>query len=205
MTKGSSRPLRGGIRPPVGRRSAADDRKRLGLSPAGHARSSGRSRDRTTTKGSRRATAHAAPFSPLLLDVNVLVALAWPNHQFHALARNRLESARDPWATCALTQLGFIRLSSNPAVVGVSKTPADAAALLARFLEDPHHIYLDALPAPAESPCLEGFVRILGSKQVTDWYLLSLAEQQSARFVTFDSRLAGLARAADAIEILGAS
>jgi hypothetical protein len=27
----------------------------------------------------------------LLLDVNVLLALAWPNHQFHAAATHRLE------------------------------------------------------------------------------------------------------------------
>src|SRR5512137_2417140 len=89
--------------------------------------------------------------SPMLLDVNVLVALAWPNHQFHRLARGRLERSREPWATCALTQLGFIRLSSNPAVVGISKTPLEAAALLAQFLRDPQHVYLDSLPAPAAS------------------------------------------------------
>ena len=31
----------------------------------------------------------------LLLDVNVLLALAWPNHQFHATATRRLERSRD--------------------------------------------------------------------------------------------------------------
>ena len=138
----------------------------------------------------------------MLLDVNVLVALAWPNHQFHRLARSRLERAREPWATCALTQLGFIRLSSNPAVVGISKTPLEAAALLAQFLRDPQHVYLDSLPAPAASPCLDGFGRILGSKQVTDWYLVSLAAQRGARFITFDFRLTNLAPS-NQIEILG--
>jgi uncharacterized protein len=141
----------------------------------------------------------------MLLDVNVLVALAWPNHQFHRVAQRRLERAREPWATCALTQLGFIRLSSNPAVVGISKTPLDAAVLLAQFLRDRQHVYLESLPAPAVSPCLDGFGRILGSKQVTDWYLLSLAEQRGAKFVTFDSRLANLASSTDRIEILGAA
>jgi len=63
---------------------------------------------------------------PLLLDVNALLALAWPNHQFHDAVVERLE--RQPaslWATCALTQLGFVRLSSNPKVVEVRKNAAE--------------------------------------------------------------------------------
>ena len=56
----------------------------------------------------------------LLLDVNVLLAIAWPNHQFFPTARKRLESHRGRWATCALTELGFIRLSAQPA----SRRPA---------------------------------------------------------------------------------
>ena len=34
------------------------------------------------------------------------------------------------WATCALTQLGFLRLSSNPAYTSAHATPREAAALL---------------------------------------------------------------------------
>ena len=84
----------------------------------------------------------------LLPDVNVLVAMAWPNHQFHLSAVHRLESSRNPWATCALTQLGFIRLSSNPAAVGSRKSPAEAAALLTLMVEDARHVFLEALPSP---------------------------------------------------------
>jgi uncharacterized protein len=83
----------------------------------------------------------------LLLDVNVLLALAWPNHQFHAAASQRLESSREHWATCALTQLGFIRLSSNPAAVATAKTPAEAARLLSLMVRDPLHVYLKSLRA----------------------------------------------------------
>ncbi|HZT29574.1 MAG TPA: hypothetical protein VFA33_06825 [Bryobacteraceae bacterium] len=38
----------------------------------------------------------------LLLDVNVLLAIAWPNHQFHLTAIAAL-SSQNRWATCALT------------------------------------------------------------------------------------------------------
>jgi predicted nucleic acid-binding protein len=75
--------------------------------------------------------------SLLLLDVNVLLALAWPNHQFHVASLRALQSRRDRWATCALTQLGFIRLSSNPAAIPTAKGPAEAAALLEAMVADP--------------------------------------------------------------------
>jgi hypothetical protein len=128
----------------------------------------------------------------LLLDVNVLVALAWPNHQFHAAAIRRLERSRDRWASCALTELGFIRLSSNPAAVTPAKRPAEAAALLKMLKQDPLHVYLDSLPSPAGDKVMGGFERIFGSKQVTDAYLLALARQHRARLLTFDARLRAL-------------
>jgi uncharacterized protein len=138
----------------------------------------------------------------LLLDVNVLLALAWPNHQFHAAATQRLESAPERWATCALTQLGFIRLSSNPAAVTTAKTPAEAASLLAMMVRDPLHVYLKSLPAPSEGPYIRAFERVLGSKQVTDAYLLSLAHHHKAKLMTFDARLRAAARSDEELEVL---
>lgn len=139
--------------------------------------------------------------NPLFLDVNVLFALAWPNHQFHVAAIRRLESSRAEWATCALTELGFIRLSSSPVAAPSHKSPAEAALMLASMTQDPLHIYFDSLPSPARSP--RAFERILGSKQVTDFYLLSLARQHAAIFLTFDSKLNGLAGAETQVEVLG--
>ena len=138
----------------------------------------------------------------LLLDVNVLLALAWPNHQFHAAALRRLESGRDRWATCALSQLGFIRLSSNPAAVPAAKTPAEAATLLAAMVKDPLHVYLKSLSAPCDEESIQIFERILGSRQVTDAYLLRLARQHRAKLITFDTKLNALARNEEEIEVL---
>jgi hypothetical protein len=129
----------------------------------------------------------------LLLDVNVLLALAWPNHQFHAAATRRLERSRDRWATCALTELGFIRLSSNPAAVAPAKTPAEAAALLGVLTDDPLHVFLESLPSPVGEEFRASVSGILGSRQVTDAYLLLLAHRSGAVFVTFDTRLRALA------------
>lgn len=138
-----------------------------------------------------------ASSSLLLLDVNVLMALAWPNHQFHAEVSELMTEAEQPWATCAITQLGFIRLSSNPAAVGIAKSPADAAALLSLMVQHPQHQYLDSLPAPTSVE----FDRILGSKQVTDAYLVWLAEHHGAKLLTFDSRLKGLGASCDVLAL----
>jgi toxin-antitoxin system PIN domain toxin len=138
----------------------------------------------------------------LLLDVNVLLAIAWPNHQFHAAAIAAL-SSRKRWATCALTQLGFIRLSSNPAAIPTAKSPHEAAGLLARLIGDSFHLYLDSLPAPSSEDWRDGFATLLGHQQVTDAYLLRLAAANEAVLVTFDRRLESVAGAKPRVVVLG--
>src|SRR5207247_10161886 len=51
-----------------------------------------------------------------LLDTNLLIALLWPGLVQHEaalkwFARNRARG----WATCPMTQAGFVRIVSNPA------------------------------------------------------------------------------------------
>lgn len=47
-----------------------------------------------------------------LIDVNALLALAWPT-PMHAVAEDWFFAlGRTAWATCTVTELGFIRLSS---------------------------------------------------------------------------------------------
>lgn len=145
-----------------------------------------------------------ASSSLLLLDVNVLLALAWPNHPFHAAASRRFEGSKERWATCAITQLGFIRISSSPAAIPAAKSPAEAARLLAAMVSDPFHVYLDMLPAPVSKGFIPGLQQILGSKQVTDAYLLFLARRHRATLLTFDLRLKALAGSALGTEILTA-
>jgi predicted nucleic acid-binding protein len=77
-----------------------------------------------------------------LADVNVLLALAWPNHQFHRPARSWFGSRSGPWLTCALTELAFIRLSSNPAFTPHAKTPLEATLLLDAMTRHPDHAFL---------------------------------------------------------------
>jgi toxin-antitoxin system PIN domain toxin len=124
----------------------------------------------------------------LLLDVNALMALAWPTHQFHTAVVTRLERRPVPrWATCALTQLGFVRLSSNPKIVETRKTPAEVVGLLTALTGDERHVYLETLPA---LPDIAGVFRgLLGHQQVTDAYLLGVAAAGGATLLTLDRRV----------------
>ena len=139
--------------------------------------------------------------SCLLLDVNALMALAWPNHQHHRAVVARLDRPPAPeWATCALTQLGFVRLSSNPTVVGVRRTPAQALNLLGELVADPQHCYLTPLPTLLE--VTRHFHHLLGHQQVTDAYLLAVAAAHKAVLLTLDRRLAPPAGSGADVEVV---
>lgn len=128
----------------------------------------------------------------------MLLALAWLNHQFHAAAVRRMERSTGRWATCALTQLSFIRLSSNPAAFPSATTPAEAA-LLAEVVADSQHVLVDTLP-PAVSFNMWG--KILGHQQMTDAYLLMVAKAAGTSLLTFDQRLRLLAGSEGRVETL---
>ena len=122
---------------------------------------------------------------PALLDTNVLLALAWPNHQHHAETHKWFGAqSRHGWATCALTQLGFIRLSANPAYTPAAVSPQEAASLLERLLRhESHHFW----PCPAaSSPAI--YSRTLGHQQTNDAYLVEVVRRHKGRLVTLDRR-----------------
>ena len=135
-----------------------------------------------------------------LLDVNVLLALAWPNHQFHASASRRMAGARR-WATCALTELSFIRLSCTRAVVGEVKTPIEASVLLGALTAASGHEFWGQAPSPGKIGI--AWEHVPGAAQTTDAYLLALARAHRALLLTFDRRLLALAGAGE-VEVLGA-
>lgn len=135
-----------------------------------------------------------------VLDTNVLLALAWPNHQHHAKAHAWFgKNARSGWATCAFTQLGFIRLSSNPAYTPGSVTPAEAAALLSELTTHRSHRFWPSPPA-AKSAI---FIRALGHQQVNDAWLVEVARKNRGRLVTLDTRLPVHAGASGVVEVIG--
>ncbi len=131
-----------------------------------------------------------------LLDVNVLVALAWPAHVHHRAAHVWWAGkSRARWATCAVTQLGFVRVSSNPAFSPDALSPTQALEALEASTSHASHEFLAELPEAAGlSPALRAALK--GHQQVTDAYLLALSARHKARLVTFDAGIASLAKAA---------
>ncbi len=121
-----------------------------------------------------------------LLDTNVLLALAWPNHQHHLPAHGWFAAqAKKGWATCAFTQLGFIRLSSNPAYTANAVSPPEAATLLQQWTRlKGHHFWSSPV---ANDPAI--YVRALGHQQVNDAWLVEVARRNTGRLVTLDTRL----------------
>ena len=121
-----------------------------------------------------------------LLDVNVLVALAWPNHIFHESARKWFRAQRETgWATCPTTENGFIRVSSNSRVIPEAKSPREAALLLRNMIKLERHVFW-----PEESSVIDdrwiSIDAIHTLRQVTDAHLLSLALRRQGRLATFD-------------------
>lgn len=136
-----------------------------------------------------------------LLDVNVLLALAWPNHQHHAAAQRWFAGAgRRGWATCPLTELAFVRLSSNPAFTPSAVPPGEALALLALMRRQGRHHTWSELPAADGLSAL----RLLGHQQVNDAYLLLTARRHGGVLATFDGRIAGWTGAGEHLRVLEA-
>jgi toxin-antitoxin system PIN domain toxin len=131
--------------------------------------------------------------SDALLDVNVLLALAWPNHQFHRPARRWFAGHDGAWCTCALTQLGFVRLSSNPAFTDQAKLPAEATLMLVEMTRHPRHRFIAELHGLDTTEFAAAAGRLLGHQQVTDAYLAALAQRHGVQVVTFDRRLEAIA------------
>jgi toxin-antitoxin system PIN domain toxin len=127
-----------------------------------------------------------------LLDVNLLVALAWPNHVHHQAALAWFgRSQAGGWATCPLTQSGFVRVSSNPSAVSDTKSPQEAALLLRRIVALPHHEFWHDDVSFASTSFLEE-IRLVGHRQVTDAHLLTLAMQRGGRLATLDGKIRSL-------------
>ncbi len=127
-----------------------------------------------------------------LLDVNVLIAMAWPTHRAHEKVQDWLgRHAREGWATCPLTQTAFVRILSNPAFSPNALTPADALALLEANLGHPaHRFWLDEV---SYVHALEPFAqRLAGHQQVTDAYLLGLAMHKKGKLATMDRAVRAL-------------
>lgn len=123
-----------------------------------------------------------------LPDVNTLVALGHSAHAHHARAAAWFLSIKAPAArlcTCAITELGFVRVAVQTGLqIDVLSARRALAALKASspipfaMIEDA--LGADKLPAFARTP-----------NKLTDGHLLALAKKHGAQLATLDAGIPG--------------
>jgi toxin-antitoxin system PIN domain toxin len=122
-----------------------------------------------------------------LADVNVLLALAWQHHPEHARVRAWWAGLGkgDVFATCAITELGFVRISLQPAFGSADIGQARQTLAQMRAASPDHVLLADSLGAAA----LPAWVKT--AKHTTDGHLLALADASGAKLVTLDTGIPG--------------
>lgn len=120
-----------------------------------------------------------------LFDVNMLLALFDAEHIHHRQAFAWwIENREWGWASCPITQNGFVRVISGPGYTRPRQF-ADAMALLRAQTAQPSHLFWPD-DVSIGDPRTFDYSRLLGPRQITDAYLLALAVKNSGRLVTFD-------------------
>lgn len=122
----------------------------------------------------------------VLLDVNVLVALFHPDHIHHDLAHDWFADHRHlGWATCAVTENGFVRVASQEALsLGTMRSTTIVGHFRKFCASGHHHFWADAVSL--RDATLFDSSYLAGPKQITDIYLLGLAKKAGGRLATFD-------------------
>jgi toxin-antitoxin system PIN domain toxin len=114
-----------------------------------------------------------------LLDVNLLLACGWQSHAEHARALAWLDELIE-FYTCPLVELGFIRVSMGPAFRATFSDAIQALqALKRRKSARSISVDFDASNIPAVSSHVD----------VTDAYLVALAQAHGLSLATLDSQL----------------
>lgn len=134
-----------------------------------------------------------------LLDVNLLIALAWPTHVHHARAR-RWWSSIDQWATTPLTEVAFLRLCTNAAVVGRPVGFAEARTMLSAVRAAPGHTFVDDTTTLAR-PSVD-LSRIATSSHVTDAHHINLAAANGIVLATLDAGIPDMLEPGDRRHVL---
>jgi toxin-antitoxin system PIN domain toxin len=126
-----------------------------------------------------------------LVDVNVWLAISTPGHVHHRTALDWFESSDEKAFFCRVTQMGFLRLITNPRVMDISVLSTEKAwHVLGALLED-SRIGIATEPAGLDEEW-RGQTRghSMGHNFWTDAYLAAFASASDLTVVTFDRAFA---------------
>lgn len=120
-----------------------------------------------------------------LLDVNVLIALVDAEHIHHQPATRFFPQAQaHGWATCPITENGFLRILGRPGRSVADNSPNMTRTLLHGLLAKPGHQFWNDNISASDTRL---FPTLPASRHLTDIYLLALAVKHGGRFATFDA------------------
>jgi uncharacterized protein len=123
-----------------------------------------------------------------LLDVNALVALGFSQHEHHDRVSLWVSGLpeKDSFATCPITELGFVRVLNQ---VPQYRVPiADACELISRLRKNRKRRFV-FIPDDQGAAELPAWVKT--GKQSTDGHLLELAKTHGAELATLDEGIPG--------------
>ncbi len=126
-----------------------------------------------------------------LLDVNVLISMLDATHKYHAATTGWLDQHKDLWASCPITQNGYLRIVTQekyPNRISIKQ----AIEILSQAVAKPRHKFLaDNISLLDRRHVAHRHIK--GHKQLTDIYLLALSVSHGARFVTLDRGVSSVA------------
>jgi toxin-antitoxin system PIN domain toxin len=126
-----------------------------------------------------------------LLDVNCLIALLDLDHVHHiAMGRWFETHSSAGWSTCPITENGLVRvmsLAQYPSGRRVPEQIVEHLETLKTIHQKSHHFWPDDVSLTDNSVFRRE--HLAGSRQVTDAYLLGLAQKHQAKLVSFDRTL----------------
>lgn len=124
-----------------------------------------------------------------LLDVNLLISLLDSAHEHHLQAMSWFHLVkRRKWATCPLTENGFIRIVSQVSYPNARRSPLQAGVSLEQFKRassSAYEFWADDISLSDSGLFDLGAVR--GSRELSDVYLAGLALRRGGRLATLDS------------------
>jgi predicted nucleic acid-binding protein len=123
-----------------------------------------------------------------LLDVNALIALAHTGHALHSKAISWYGSVSKSavgFHTCAITELGFVRVS----VMTGLQPDIEAAKQALDGLKSSSKVRFELIPDDIGVAQLPSFVK--KPQSVTDGHLIELARRHSMRLATLDQGIPG--------------
>lgn len=120
-----------------------------------------------------------------LFDVNFLIALFLPSHVHNKSAQRWWDDHEDlGWASCPITENGFVRIVSQPNMGSDLSSAGAIAKLDSAKSRTKHEFWPDSLSLT--DTAVFNRQHILSHKQLTDTYLLALAKKHQGTLVTFD-------------------